>query len=309
MNVGKITDMRITPWRGGKRWVYSVTYDEGLQALLGATLETHRKFGVPGHVSLVAADVGRPRNVPGSSFDKMMILSRAEIDSLCAEGWGVSNHSMTHAAFTRGNARVEIVESRKVLEDALGRAITMFIVPGSNDNYPLSREFAAEAGYLSVVTLWDEVNLPDCDLLKTGRTPLIEEGFYPFFSVFDPYSRLCQARDLGGWVVDYTHIARPREAMASPPKEISLEHLAQRFEKVKAVGGEEVWLGEATEVQDYILCRRHCRMESSEEGWTLFCNGLPQGVQKRIVTVEATMEDGSKVLQDLPVRDGLELPL
>lgn len=29
----------ISSWKAGKRWVYSVTYDEGLQTFLGETLE------------------------------------------------------------------------------------------------------------------------------------------------------------------------------------------------------------------------------------------------------------------------------
>ncbi len=62
-------------WKDGRRWVYSITYDEGCQALLEHALPVHRKYGVPGHVSLVAGQIGVPRSVPGSSYDGMMILS------------------------------------------------------------------------------------------------------------------------------------------------------------------------------------------------------------------------------------------
>ena len=55
-------------WKDGKRWVYSITYDEGCQALLEHAAPVHRRYGVPGHVALVASQVGVPRNVPGSSF-------------------------------------------------------------------------------------------------------------------------------------------------------------------------------------------------------------------------------------------------
>ena len=88
-------------WKDGKKWVYSITYDEGCAALLDHALAVHREFEVPGHVALLASQIGVPRNVPGSSYDGMMILSKEQIHELCAEGWGVSCHSMTHAGIPR----------------------------------------------------------------------------------------------------------------------------------------------------------------------------------------------------------------
>src|SRR3990172_11937995 len=102
-------------WKNGKRWVYSITYDEGCADLLKYALPLHRQYGIPGHVALLATQVGVPRNVPGSSYDGMMILSRAQIRMLCREGWGVSCHSMTHAGITPANAGIEVVASRNVL--------------------------------------------------------------------------------------------------------------------------------------------------------------------------------------------------
>ena len=78
-------------WPQGKSWVYSITYDEGCQLLLEHALPVHRKYRVPGHVALVASQIGVPRNVPGSSYDGMMILSAHELRAL-AEGLG---HSAT----------------------------------------------------------------------------------------------------------------------------------------------------------------------------------------------------------------------
>ncbi|MCK5327487.1 MAG: hypothetical protein KAR36_02700, partial [Candidatus Latescibacteria bacterium] len=80
-------------WKNGKRWVYSITYDEGFEGLLKHALPVHRKYGVPGHVALVASQIGVPRNVPGSSYDGMRILSKEQIHTLRTEGWGVSCHS------------------------------------------------------------------------------------------------------------------------------------------------------------------------------------------------------------------------
>jgi len=245
-------------WKNGKRWVYSITYDEGFEGLLKHALPVHRKYGVPGHVALVASQIGVPRNVPGSSYDGMMILSKEQIHTLCAEGWGVSCHSMTHAAITKENADYEVVASRKLLEDVLKNPVTMFCVPGSNNSYPPARAVAAKAGYTSILTIYDEVNAAESDLLRLGRCPLHTECPPPFYSAFDPYKRLHQAMDQGGWIIDYCHCPMPGKAI-HPWKDCSLEQLAERFETVRRVGGEEVWMAEPNEVVANILNERSAK--------------------------------------------------
>ncbi|MBN1346567.1 MAG: polysaccharide deacetylase family protein [Phycisphaerae bacterium] len=239
-------------WKHGKRWVYSVTYDEGCAALLDYAVPIHRRFGVPGHVALVASQIGVPRNCPGSSYDGMMILSKGEIRGLCAEGWGVSNHSMTHVALTMENAEEEIVRSRAVLEDALEMPVRMFCVPGNNDSYPPVRAVAERAGYTSIMTIYDDVNTAETDLLRLCRVPLHAEYPPPFYSAFDPYKRLHQAMDRGGWVIDYCHCPMPDRPI-HPWKDCTTQQLTERFERVLRVGGDEVWLAEPNEVVEYLL--------------------------------------------------------
>jgi len=239
-------------WQGGKRWVYSITYDEGCAALLEHALPVHRRFGVPGHVALLASQVGVPRNVPGSSYDGMMILSREQVHMLRGEGWGVSCHGMTHAGITEENAEREVAESREVLSAALEMDVTMFCVPNNNDSYPAALAVAPAAGYQAVMTIYDDVNARDADLMRLCRCPLHKEYPPPFYSAFDPYKRLHQAADRGGWVIDYCHCPTPREPV-HPWKDCTLEQLGERFETVRRVGGDEVWLAEPNEVVQYIL--------------------------------------------------------
>ena len=239
-------------WQNGKRWVYSITYDEGCAALLEHALPVHRQFGVPGHVALVASQVGVPRNVPGSSYDGMMILSKEQLHALRDEGWGVSCHGMTHAMVTQENAEREVVEARKVLEDAIDMPVTTFCVPGNNNGYPPALAVAERAGYRAILTIYDDVNLIDTDPLRLCRTALHTEYPPPFYSAFDPYRRLHQARDKGGWIIDYAHCPMPGEPIHSW-KDCTVEELAERFETVKRVGGDEVWLAEVNDVVEYIL--------------------------------------------------------
>jgi len=238
-------------WKDGKRWAYSITYDEGCAALLDNALPIHRKYVIPGHVSLVSSQVGVVRDCPGSSYNGMMILSKEQIHGLVNEGWGVSCHSMTHCGVTLENAEREVVEARAVLEEAIGMTVPMFCVPGSNMGHPPSVRYAGKAGYKSILTIYDRVNTKETNLLNLGRCPLHTEYPKPFFSAFDPYKRIHQAIDLEGWIIDYCHCPMPCKPI-HPFKDCTTEELEQRFETICRIGGDDVWLAEPNEVVEYL---------------------------------------------------------
>jgi hypothetical protein len=185
----------------------------------------------------------------------MMILSKEQIYMLRAEGWGVSCHSMTHASITAENAEVEVVEARKVLSDALEMEVTLFCVPGNNDGYPPARAVAERAGYHAILTIYDDINTWETNLLRLCRVPLHTEYPPPFYSSYDPYKRIHQTMDGGGWIIDYCHCPMPGRAI-HPWKDCTLEQLAERFATVRRVGGERVWLSEPNEVVEWILEQR-----------------------------------------------------
>ena len=206
-------------------------------------------------MALVASQVGVPRDVRGSSYDGMMILSRDQVHALAQEGWGVSCHSMTHCGVTMENAETEVVAARKVLEDALDMPVTMFCVPGNNDGHPPALKHARQAGYTAILTIYDRVNTLDTDPYSLGRCPLHTEYPAPFFSVFDPYKRIHQAIDLGGWIIDYCHCPTPDKPI-HPAKDCTTQELEARFKTVRDVGGDDVWLAEPNEVLDFLLNQR-----------------------------------------------------
>ena len=241
-------------WKNGKRWVYSITYDEGCADLLKYALPLHRKYGIPGHVAPLASQIGVKRDVPGSSYDGMMILSRRQIHGLCREGWGVSCHGMTHAGIAKDNAVLEVVASRKLIEKKLGMRVPMFCVPNNNLSYPAARAVAERAGYVAIMTIYDEVNPPRPDLYRLARCPLHTEYPEPFFSKFDPYKRIHQAIDLGGWIIDYCHCPTPHRAI-HPAKDCTTQELEARFATIRRIGGDDVWLAEPNEVVAYLRRR------------------------------------------------------
>ena len=63
--------LSITPWKWGKRWVYSITYDEALSDLHRFAVPLHEELGVPGHVEAVAGHLGTVRQIGQSSYNEM----------------------------------------------------------------------------------------------------------------------------------------------------------------------------------------------------------------------------------------------
>ena len=248
----KAIEEKAVPWKDGKKWVYSITYDEGCEDLLKYALPLHRKYGIPGHVALVSSQVGVRRNCPGSSYDGMMILSKAQVHDLAREGWGVSCHSMTHCGVTPANAGVEVVEARRVIEETLDMDVPMFCVPGDNNGHAPAVEHAPLAGYTSILTIYDRVNTSSTDLYHLGRVPLHTEYPPPFFSVFDPYKRIHQAIDMEGWIIDYCHCPMPDRPL-HPAKDCTTQELEARFATVRNLGGGGVWLAEPNEVVAWLL--------------------------------------------------------
>ena len=110
------------------------------------------------------------------------------------------------------------------------------------------------AGYTSILTIYDRVNTRETPLYELGRVPLHTEYPPPFFSVFDPYKRIHQAIDLEGWIIDYCHCPMPDRPI-HPAKDCTTQELEQRFEAVRRVGGEDVWIAEPNEVVDWLLAQ------------------------------------------------------
>jgi hypothetical protein len=327
--MAQVPSVTKAPYLEGKRFAYSVTYDEALEDLFRETIPIHLEFGIPANLSVVVGQMGQPRNLPGSSFDGMRHMSVEQLREMLSLGWTVSSHSWSHSNMYE-NTYQEVVRSREVLEDALGVPITAFIVPGSNQNHPPVVPLAKEHGYLSVYTVTDGINTHESDLYALNRSFMNEEGFPPIFHQYDPYRWLHWAKEQYGWIVEYSH--RATREFLSRQKEISVESLRRRFEKVLEVGGEEIWIAPPEAVVDYLLVHRHTRITNQrwEARWLRFSltvEGLPERVQRRELTLiidwpeavsRATVRvDGgefssvrvrdSAILLTLSVKDGLTI--
>ncbi|MCY3771835.1 MAG: polysaccharide deacetylase family protein [Gemmatimonadetes bacterium] len=255
----------ICPWKYGKRWVYSITYDEALADLHRFAIPMHDEYGIPGHVEVVVGQMGEIRKIGNSSFNGYRHMNGEELRDLLARGWGVGNHSWSHEIITPDTVDREICHAKEVLEEALGEAVILYCSPGDNTNMADHvLEACRNSGYVGAMSITDALNLPGDELFWINRTPLHDHYYPPFYSAFDPFRNIRQAQAVQGWLIDYCHC--PLDTAVHPNKDCSEAQLRQRLETVLSEGSDAVWCAVPEEALSYHLMRRHARIETVRGG-------------------------------------------
>ncbi len=253
--------LSICDWKHGKRWVYSITYDEALVELHRFAVPHHEAFGIPGHVEAVAGHIGKVRQIGQSSYNGFHHMGAEGLRDLLDRGWGVGNHSWSHEVIGPDDVERELGDAKKLLEDVIGAPVPLFCSPGSNVNMSDHvLEAARRYGYLGAMSITDALNRPGDELFWLNRTPLHEQYYAPFFSAYDPYRNIRFAQEEGGWIIDYCHC--PLEKAVHPNKDCSEAQLRRRFEAVLTEGGDAVWCANPDEVINYHVTRRHTQVET-----------------------------------------------
>jgi hypothetical protein len=277
----------ITPctWKHGKRWVYTVTYDEALVELHEYTIPIHEELGIPGHVEVVVGHMGVERQIGASSYNGYHHMNGSQLRELIDMGWGVGNHSWSHGVVA-DNLDLELRQAKEVLEDAIGHRVVAYCAPGDNSNLtPTIIDALREYGYLCGMSVTDDVNPPDGNLWFLNRAANLHQGWGPLYSAFEPEHRLAQARRQSAWVIDYCHCPSPK--IPHENKDVYLHEHRARLEAIVEVGGCEVWTSTVEEVTDYILCRRGVKIAAAENGAVeLSLQDVPEAVSCRDVTFD-----------------------
>ena len=151
-----LDDLHRKPARLEKPFV--VTFDDGYAHLVDTPLilETLARQGVSATVFLVAGKLGAANDwdiLKGDVPEKLMNV--AQVKTWLAAGHRIGSHSLTHANFRRispDEARGEILDSKKKLEDTFGVAVNDFCYPFGR-YFPFHLEQLAEAGYRTGCTM------------------------------------------------------------------------------------------------------------------------------------------------------------
>jgi hypothetical protein len=119
-------------------------------------------------------------------------LSHAQLRELCALGFEIGCHSMTHAYLTdldESGLHREIAEAKSQLEQVIGKAVEHFSCPGGRFDQRVGR-VARQAGYRTVVTSQIQANSKSTDRFALGRVAVMRS------TSLSEFRKLCRGHGL-----------------------------------------------------------------------------------------------------------------
>lgn len=151
----------------------ALTFDDAYVDFLEQAAPVLLEHGYPACVYAVAGMLGgRSEWVAPEGLAPAPLMNAAQLREVQAMGFTVGSHTMSHPRLARvdsaGQLARELGDSKRVLEDILGRQVGHFCYPyGSHDLRAV--EAAAAAGYLTATTCQRAVATPADDLLSLPR--------------------------------------------------------------------------------------------------------------------------------------------
>lgn len=177
-----VTLERLVAWLRGEASIVpravAVTFDDGFLDLLTHAAPVLADAGVPATAfiapGLLSGDAAHASYVPSRPI--MNWDQAGELAGL--EGWSIGSHSLTHpqlAALGPEEARGQISESKAILEQRLGRAVTLLAYPYGTAHTVSTRDqhLAAEAGYEAAFMDMTGPLSTSCDLMALPRTKVL----------------------------------------------------------------------------------------------------------------------------------------
>ena len=149
-----------------------ITLDDGFQNVFQNALPVLRELNVPAIAYIVAGQIGGSNvwDHPNGLL-KRPLMTREEIIEWVDAGLEIGAHTMTHchlATVPLAKARSEIFDSKKILEDLIGRPVRHFCYPYGNMNKAV-RELVIEAGYETATSCKVGFNYPETDRFTLQR--------------------------------------------------------------------------------------------------------------------------------------------
>jgi peptidoglycan/xylan/chitin deacetylase (PgdA/CDA1 family) len=147
-----------------------ITFDDGYGDIYEHAFALLHAGRLPAVVFLVAdrkADSWREREGKGP----LQLLSWSQIKFMSEAGIVFGSHSLTHARLTRCNEvqlRAEVIDSKKMIEDQIGRSVKHFCYPYGNFDQRVQHT-VQEAGYETACTTERGAVLPGTDPWRLPR--------------------------------------------------------------------------------------------------------------------------------------------
>jgi len=144
----------------------AVTFDDGYANLVENALPSLKEEGIPATIFITAGHLGRNAEWAAmeTSNRQELILNEDQVRAVWRSGINIGSHGLTHrdlSILDDESAYLELIESRRKLENCLGRPIDLFAFPfGAYDDRVV--QMAVRAGYRLVFR-----NIPSPDSIKT----------------------------------------------------------------------------------------------------------------------------------------------
>lgn len=251
--------VRVCRFKFDAPFAYSMTYDEGTVDALANAYPIHETHGFPGHLDVVAGQLGRPRNAYLSSINGYSHMSPAELKTLIDRGWGVGNHSWSHYVYpTQPGLDLyrEVVWSKYRLEEMIDYPVRIFTIPNDAHNYPPAIDLIKQH-YLACAYIDGGPNRDGYDLYKIGNFMAASGTIRPRPGW--PGDLLLDNLNIeflqGAWLYETTHLVQwnvPQDHKCVTP-----EYLDRRFGRLQDLSGGKLWAAKPDDVIDYELLRRN----------------------------------------------------
>ncbi|MDY7090683.1 MAG: polysaccharide deacetylase family protein [Actinomycetota bacterium] len=160
--------------------VFCLSFDDGHASWLDVVVPVLRELGVPAMFFLTTGLVGQPGNL---GWDDCRAISAA--------GFAFGSHTVTHqrlADLSEGEARRELTQSRRRIEDELGVEVRHFAAPYGHPAVDFGRrdvELALQAGYASFASTLRPAMQP-------GHSPMMihRQGLHPAWPLWAVRTRV-----------------------------------------------------------------------------------------------------------------------
>jgi hypothetical protein len=276
-------------------FAYSTTYDEGTVDCFANAYPVHKALGIPGHVNVVAGQLGQVRNCFGSSLNGYMHMSVEELRYLIERGWGIGNHSWSHFVHPIQpglDMWRELVWSKYRLEEDLDRPIRIFALCSDFYNYDPMIELVKQHHLACVTNHILSPNRDGFDVYGIGNFRLSSGPFPPRPSW--PEKLKTENIDLeaveGAWLLDTTHLCMWDVPQAR--KCVTPADLTRRLEKMLEISNEKVWAAIPDDIIDYVLLRRALGVDLLESSpgrvRFQFTGEWPVGIVHSLLTLRVT---------------------
>ena len=161
----------------------SLTFDDGYQNFADNAWPILQEFGYPATVYVLSSCIGGRAEWLKPKYEKAPLMDAATLRRLSAEGVNIGSHGRTHrrlATLPLDEQRREIADSKRELEDLLGKPVNDFCYPYGSYT-PDTVRLVEESGYATAVTC-DRRN-PCATVHTLPRLPVNYGTLLPWFAV------------------------------------------------------------------------------------------------------------------------------